>query len=306
MVGHLRGLVRREMLSQEATPFARSAASMDSSRAWCGRSRTARWRRPIGAACTLAAARYFETLDDEGIAGALAEHYVAAYRAQPEGPEGEAVAAQARVALRGAAERARSLGSFVQAMRFLEQALEVTTDPKEELALHVAAGDAALYAGLEQEPIAHTGRALEMARELGVDREEILDAVVRHAISFGINSRMAEDAELLEAAQAEFQDLEGTRGYVRLSAELARAYLLLTRGEDSTEHHGRDPADRRTVGAAPRDTRADHHPGSRVGGERSTPRGNRHANRGGRGGLGRRDPGRGAPGTRQPQLRGRR
>ena len=80
----------------------------------------------------LAAARFFETLDDEGIAGALAEHYLAAYHAQPDGPEGEAVAAQARVALRGAAERARSLGSFLQASRFLEQALEVTTDSREE------------------------------------------------------------------------------------------------------------------------------------------------------------------------------
>ena len=60
----------------------------------------------------VAAARYFESLDDEGIAGALAEHYVAAYKAQPDGPEGAAVAAQARVALRGGGG-ARPVARFV-------------------------------------------------------------------------------------------------------------------------------------------------------------------------------------------------
>ena len=59
----------------------------------------------------LAAARHFETLVDDELAGVLAQHYVEAYRAQPEGEEGAAVAAQARVALKGAAARARGLGS---------------------------------------------------------------------------------------------------------------------------------------------------------------------------------------------------
>ena len=78
---------------------------------------------------------------------------MAAYRAQPEGPEGDAVAAQARVALRGAAERARSLGSFLQAMRFLEQALEVTTDPRGGSAAPRGCRRAGLNALLIDEPI---------------------------------------------------------------------------------------------------------------------------------------------------------
>ena len=47
----------------------------------------------------LAAARHFETLGDDELAGVLAQHYIEAYRAQPDGEEGAAVAAQARVAL---------------------------------------------------------------------------------------------------------------------------------------------------------------------------------------------------------------
>ena len=137
------------------------------------------------------------------------------------------------MALRGAADRARSLGSFVQATRFLERALEVTTDPLEEFALRQAAGDAGVAAGLVDEPLAHTARALELARELGDDRGRIMGATLERAFALGVTGQMAEDVELLEAAQAEFREFEGTRDWVQLSAELARAYLLLTRSEDA-------------------------------------------------------------------------
>ena len=60
----------------------------------------------------LAAARYFEALGTDELAGALASHYLAAHANSPEGPEADAVAAQARIALRGAAERAIALGSL--------------------------------------------------------------------------------------------------------------------------------------------------------------------------------------------------
>src|SRR5205085_8236332 len=52
----------------------------------------------------VAAARYFEGIGDDELAAVLANHYLEAYNAAPEGDEGAAVAAQARVALRAAAE----------------------------------------------------------------------------------------------------------------------------------------------------------------------------------------------------------
>ena len=94
----------------------------------------------------LAAARYFETLDSDELAGVLASHYVDAYRATPEGPEADALAAQARVALRGAAERASGLGSHASALGYLEQALTVTTDPAERWAIWEGAATAAFRA----------------------------------------------------------------------------------------------------------------------------------------------------------------
>ncbi len=91
----------------------------------------------------LAAARFFESLGDDELAGALAAHYLAAYQAAPDGPEGEAIAGQARLALLGAADRAIALGSPEQAIRFLDQALVVTTDDADRAAILERAGQAA-------------------------------------------------------------------------------------------------------------------------------------------------------------------
>ncbi|MEO7197430.1 MAG: adenylate/guanylate cyclase domain-containing protein, partial [Solirubrobacterales bacterium] len=79
----------------------------------------------------LAAARFFESLGSDELAGALAGHYLAANRNATPGPEAEALGAQARIALRVAAERAIALGSHDQAVTFLEEALTVTIDQDE-------------------------------------------------------------------------------------------------------------------------------------------------------------------------------
>ena len=66
----------------------------------------------------LAAARHFETLVDQELAGRWRAHYLAAYRNATEGPEADALAAQARIALRAAGDRAVALGAQEQALGF--------------------------------------------------------------------------------------------------------------------------------------------------------------------------------------------
>ena len=165
LVRRLRALVRREMLTLEADPRSPERGQYGFTQGLIREVAYGTLAKRDRRRMHIAAARYFESLDDDQIAGALAEHYLAAYRAQPDGPEGAAVAAQARLALRGAADRARSLGSYVQATRFLEQALEVTTDPAEEAQLHAAAGRASLNGLLIDEANRHMARSLELARE---------------------------------------------------------------------------------------------------------------------------------------------
>ena len=226
VAGRLASLARRELLSREIDPRSPEQGQYGFVQGLIREVAYGTLARRDRRKLHIAAARYFVTLEDEGIAGALAEHYLAAYRAQSEGPEGEAVAAQARVALRAAAERARSLGSFVQAVHYLEQALEVTTDPEEEFTLRTRAGGAALYAALTDEPSVHLGRALELARQ-GTDRRRTLDAVVLYALARNSLGRVTEGVELMEPARTEYADLVGTPEFVRLDAELARSYLLL-------------------------------------------------------------------------------
>jgi tetratricopeptide (TPR) repeat protein len=232
LVGRLRDLVRREMLTLEADPRSPERGQYGFVQGLIREVAYGTLARRDRRRMHVAAARYFESLDDEGIAGALAEHYVAAYRAQPDGPEGAAIAAQARVALRGAAERARSLGSFVQATRFLEQALEVTTDAAEAAQLHAAAGEAGLNAGLKEEPIGHMARSLELTRE-SMDRLALTAAIARYGRAINMTGRTADAAALLEPAREEYRDLLETPEYVRLTSELARTHLLLGRDADA-------------------------------------------------------------------------
>ena len=88
----------------------------------------------------LAAARYLESVGDDELAGVVASHFVAAHRAAPDGPAGEAVAAQARVSLLASADRAESLGALGQAIDALTAALEVTRDPGDHARLLERAG----------------------------------------------------------------------------------------------------------------------------------------------------------------------
>ena len=72
-------------------------------------------------------------------------HYLSAHENAPEGPEADALAAQARIALKAAAERATALGVHAQAASYLRQALKITTDPADEAALLEQAGMAASH-----------------------------------------------------------------------------------------------------------------------------------------------------------------
>jgi class 3 adenylate cyclase/tetratricopeptide (TPR) repeat protein len=174
----------------------------------------------------LAAARYFETLDDEEIAGVLATHYVDAYRAQPDGPEGEAVGAQARVALRAAADRATRLGSYAQAGSLLEAALEVAHADAERADLHRAAGQAAVWAADQERAERHSSQAVELFRSIG-DREGTLDAIYWLAFSRTMLGNVDKGLELLEPAVIEYADLDETRAYVQLLDSIAHTHMRL-------------------------------------------------------------------------------
>ncbi len=91
-------------------------------------------------------ATWSPSVTDE-VAGALAAHYLAAYRDTPAGHEADALATQARITLTGAARRALDVGAHDQAVAHVEQALPLPMAPGDEAALLEIAARATNLAG---------------------------------------------------------------------------------------------------------------------------------------------------------------
>ncbi|MCV0402828.1 MAG: AAA family ATPase [Chloroflexi bacterium] len=193
----------------------------------------------------LAAARHFEVLGDDELAGVLAGHYLDAYRAQPDGPEGEAVAAQARVALRAAADRAISLGSYHQAAEHLKRALDVARDDADRAELAYLAGHAAWRATQSDEAEGLFAQALELYRAIG-DRRASLRAIVGSARAMLVVGKVEPLELLLQRAAEEYADLEGTVEHLDLAEITARQMMRQGKHAESLAWCDRGLASRAT------------------------------------------------------------
>jgi class 3 adenylate cyclase len=223
----LRALVRRELLVQEVDPrspergqyaFVQALIREVAYNTLAKRDRKVRH---------LAAARYFESLGTEELAGALAGHYLAAHDYATEGPEADALAAQARVALRGAAERAATLGAHTQAIAFLERALAVSPDPTDRADLHERARASAMNGLSAEVAERHALGVVEAQRELG-DRPAIALATANYAEAIGFFGTDGQRIlAVVRPAWDEFSDLEGTRAGVRLMLQMSSGNVLI-------------------------------------------------------------------------------
>ena len=181
----------------------------------------------------LAAARYYETLGDDELSGVLAQHYVDAYQAHPDGPEGAAVAVQARVALRGAAQRAAELGSSRLAVGYYTTALAVTTEPAEELDLRIGARDAAASAGMLDVAADHGRRVVDLAGELG--RDELRPRAIAALADVLLEGHQQQAHALLEAALGDPTMTPDAPGYVEVAAIMAKTEMRMMNDARSVE-----------------------------------------------------------------------
>ena len=230
----LRALVRREILTLEADPRSPERGQYAFVQALIREVAYNTLARADRKERHLAAARFFETLATDELAGALAGHYLAARENAPEGPERDALAAQARVALRGAAARAAELGAHDQASAFFERALTATTEPAERADLLERAGDESSAAGRHDAAERHLRDALELRRELG-DRRAIASCIARLGTVLNTAWRSGDSIALLEPAAAELADLGADPAVIALGSQLARAMLLNTENERAIE-----------------------------------------------------------------------
>jgi tetratricopeptide (TPR) repeat protein len=235
LVPRLRALVRRELLVQEADPrspelgqfaFVQSLIREVAYGTLARRDRKTRH---------LAAARWFESLGLDELSGALAVQYLAAHANASADDEAAALAVQARIALRAAADRARSLGSFEQAASFLRQALAVTTDEHEAAQVLEEVGSALSHGGRAGDAEAALRDALSRQEALG-DRPATARVTAGLADALLSGGRWAEALQILEPASRAFDDLGGAeRGLLLLRGQLARAYMFLARHQEAVD-----------------------------------------------------------------------
>ena len=226
----LRALVRRELLTLETDPRSPERGQYAFVQALIREVAYNTLAKPDRKRRHLAAARFFESLETDEIAGGLAGHYLAAHANAAEGPEADALAAQARIALIAAADRAAALGSPEQAVVFLRQALLVTTDPAEEAELLERAGGSAAAASHHDDAEALLRRAVDLHRERG-DRAATARATAALGQALLTPYRTAQALAVLEPAADEFADLEADPGYLAILGQLARADMLTGHAE---------------------------------------------------------------------------
>ena len=219
----LRQLARRELLTLEADPRSPERGQYAFMQSLTREVAHSTLARPERRARHLAAARYFESVGGEEIAGVLAGHYVAAHEASAAGAEADAVATQARLALRGAADRAAALGSHEQAAAYLEQALTVTDLPADRAQLLEQQASELDLAGRYERAEAATRSAIalhaELANSAGLARARgVLGTILIHG------QRIQEAIAELEAAVAALPEEADPQVRADALAKLARAY----------------------------------------------------------------------------------
>jgi class 3 adenylate cyclase/predicted ATPase len=178
----------------------------------------------------LAAARYFEGLGDDELAGVLSTHYLAAYQASDDGPEAEALQIQARLSLRGAADRAIQLGAADQALACLDQALEITSDVADRAPMLEQAADAADLEGRYERAEALCLQAIEAYGAAGDRTGEARVSALMGGI-LADASKLTETVEFLGAAIAKADRPEDEAYRADMLARLSRAHMRLSQNE---------------------------------------------------------------------------
>ena len=218
----LRDLVRRELLDVESDPrspergqykFVQSLIREVAYGTLARRDRRARH---------LAAARHYEALGDDELAGVLANHYLAAREASDEGPEADAITAQARLALSGAADRAAALGGHDQAVAYLDQALSIASEPADRAALLDRAARSA--AAASRDAVRYAEAAIAAYGELG-------DGIAETAATARLGRVLIDAGDVvrattvLEAALPAAESIGDEPVLAQILANLSRAYM---------------------------------------------------------------------------------
>ena len=178
----------------------------------------------------LAAAAYLVDAfpNEDEITEVLASHYLDAYTALPDAADAAEIKAKARAALVVAGDRAESLGAAGEAVRYLEQAAELTDAPLERAALLDQAGWLGTYAADWQTAERLLGESIALHETHG-DLRSAARVAGRLATVEGWQGKAETALPRAEAAFATLEAYEASEELAGLAATLAGSYFF--RGE---------------------------------------------------------------------------
>jgi class 3 adenylate cyclase/tetratricopeptide (TPR) repeat protein len=221
LVVPLRDLVRKELLAPITDPRSPERGYFGFVQGLIREVAYGTLAKPERRAKHIAAAGYFEGLNDEELVGVVATHYAEAQGATAEGPERDSLAAQAREWLTLAGRRALALGSPEQALTYLERALALTQDGGERATLLDTAGDAAYRADAFERVLEHLDAAIANHKRAG-DADAAGRSAARLANVLGMGMlRIGDAIARAERALAELGEMGSEQAQADLAAILA-------------------------------------------------------------------------------------
>jgi tetratricopeptide (TPR) repeat protein len=222
----LAGLVRKEVLSIQADPrspehgqygFLQDLVRRVAYETLSKRERKARH---------LAAAMQIEqAFVSEEVVEVLASHYLAAYEAAPEDPDGEEIKQRAGELLARAGERAASLAASEEAEHYFEQAASLAQQPHEQARLLERSGEMALRGGRSEPAKTRFEQALALFADAG-ERHQAARVTARLGDVEWRRGQLDEALERMERAWAELEGEEPDADIAALAAQLGRLHLL--------------------------------------------------------------------------------
>ena len=174
----------------------------------------------------LAAADLFQTAGSDELAGVIASHLVAAYRAGAE-DQAAGLRDRARDALVAAADRARTLGAHERSLGYLEEAIGLLD--ADDLDRRTSIEEAILETGVlvgRNADVVERARAVRERQDAIGDHEGVARASMWEGLALVNDGRPREAVAALTAGFERAGNRVETAATARLAAELARAHLM--------------------------------------------------------------------------------
>jgi tetratricopeptide (TPR) repeat protein len=231
----LEGLARKEIVRRETDPFAADRGHhgflQGITRVIAYETLSRRDRKTLH----LAAATYLASVaEGDELVEVIAAHRLDAYRLLPDDADAAVIRTDAVSSLERAAIRAASVGAPEEALRLVEQMLELTEDPEERMRLLAWAGQLAEAADLAEHAKELLLEALAMHNTAG-DPSGAARVQVRLAQTRWLLGEANESLEDMEAAYAVLRDGPQTAALAELAAELARLRRFQSSERDAAE-----------------------------------------------------------------------